>query len=86
MDWINISTNTIQTNVRLRDANGTSIKTIYLSGFKPTAAGVWQKREFTFTVNASDNWDFLEIFDSPARDFDYYLTEYKLEIGNKATA
>ena len=84
MDWVN-STNTIVHSVRIRNANGEGIRTIDLSGFKPTAANVWQKREFTFTVKASDNWDSFVFLDSPSRDFDYYLTEYKLEIGNKVT-
>jgi hypothetical protein len=84
LDWVT-ATNMVASAVRLRDSNGVNVGEVSLPDIRPTKAGVWQKREYKFSIAASKKCSWFYFFDSPARDFDYYLTDFKLEKGNKAT-
>ena len=84
-DWLEVSTNHVTASIRGFTSDKTKVIELSLNSFKPSAANVWEQRINTFTIPGDLNISYFYFFDSPSRDFDYYLAGYKLEYGNKAT-
>lgn len=87
-DWLDVSTNGIASAIRIYDSSLTMIKVIGLKDLKielQKAIGKWIRVVETFTIPASCNYSYFYFFNSPSRDYDYYVSDYKLEKGNKAT-
>ena len=52
---------------------------------KPTQVGKWERHVGTARIPKGTEYDYFYILHSPSKDFDYYITDFKLEKGNKAT-
>lgn len=84
-DWLEVSSNYIGASIRGFTSDKSQVIDIALKSPKSSAANVWEQRVNTFTIPGDLNISYFYFFDSPSRDFDYYLADYKLEYGNKAT-
>ena len=52
---------------------------------KPKQVGKWERHVGTVTIPKGTEYDYFRVLHSPNKDFDYYITDFKLEKGNKAT-
>ena len=81
-DWLNNTS--VACNVRVWK-DGKRILELYLPSGKPTQVGKWERHVGTFTIPKGTEYDHFYILHSPSKNFDYYITDFKLEKGNKAT-
>ena len=87
-EWIDVSTNSIASAVRIFNSSNTKIGEISIPDLKTVlknSIGKWKRYVCTFSIPASLDYTYFYFFNSPARDYDFYLANYKLEKGNKAT-
>lgn len=87
-EWIDVSTNSIVSAVRIFNSSNTKIGDISIPDLKTVlknSIGKWTRYVCTFSIPASLDYTYFYFFNSPARDYDFYLANYKLEKGNKAT-
>ena len=84
-EWLNNSSlNYIVTNIRFFDESGAGIKEATLiNNIRPTKVSNWERKTAIFTI--PENTKYFYILISPNRDIDLYMTDFKLEKGNKAT-
>ena len=87
-EWIDVSTNSIASAVRIFNSSNTKIGDISIPDLKTVlknSIGKWTRYVCTFSIPASLDYTYFYFFNSPARDYDFYLANYKLEKGNVAT-
>ena len=65
--------------------DGKQILQLRFPSGKPTQVGKWERHVGTVTIPKGTEYDCFYISHSPNKDFDYYITDFKLEKGNKAT-
>ena len=84
-EWLNNSSlNYIATGIRFFDESGAKIKDATLiNNIKPTKVSNWERKTAIFTI--PENTKYFYILISPNRDIDLYMTDFKLEKGNKVT-
>ena len=81
-DWLNNTSVVCWVRVY---KDGKQILDLKLPSGKPTQVGKWERHVGTVTIPKGTEYDFFCILHSPSKDFDYYITDFKLEKGNKAT-
>ena len=81
-DWLD-NTNVACTARVYKD--GKKILELGFPSGKPTQVGKWERHVGTARIPKGTEYDYFYILHSPSKDFDYYITDFKLEKGNKAT-
>lgn len=81
-DWLDNTTVVCRFRVY---KDGKQILDLKLLSGKPTQVGKWERHVGTVTIPKGTEYDYFIILHSPNKDFDYYITDFKLEKGNKAT-
>ena len=81
-DWLDNTTVACQMRV-YKDSK--KILDLHLIHGKPKQVGKWERHVGTVTIPKGTEYDWFYILHSPDKDFDYYITDFKLEKGNKAT-
>lgn len=81
-DWLDVTTITCALRV-YKDKK--MILSLHLTDGKPTQVGKWERHVGTARIPKGTEYDYFYILHSPNKDFDYYITDFKLEKGNKAT-
>lgn len=85
-EWLDVSTNSIASAVRIFNSSNTKIGDITIPDLKTVlknSIGKWTRYVYTFSIPASLDYTYFYFFNSPSRDYDFYLANYKLEKGNK---
>ena len=81
-DWLDNTTVVCSARV-FKD--GKQILELRFPSGKPTQIGKWERHVGTARIPKGTEYDYFYILHSPSKDFDYYITDFKLEKGNKAT-
>ena len=81
-DWLNNTS--VACLVRVYK-DGKQILELNFPSGKPTQVGKWERHVGTVTIPKGTEYDYFCVLHSPNKDFDYYITDFKLEKGNKAT-
>lgn len=81
-DWLDNTTVVCSARV-FKD--GKQILNLGFPSGKPTQIGKWERHVGTARIPKGTEYDYFYILHSPSKDFDYYITDFKLEKGNKAT-
>ena len=81
-DWLDVTTIACQMRV-YKDSK--KILDLHITHGKPKQVGKWERHVGTVTIPKGTEYDRFYILHSPDKDFDYYITDFKLEKGNKAT-